>query len=57
MPVKIDRDTCIGCGACTGVCPASALTLDADGKSVCDESKCIDCGTCVATCPVSAITQ
>lgn len=56
MPVTINKDTCIGCGACTGVCPVGALSMDGD-KSVCDESVCIDCGACVATCPVEAITQ
>ena len=57
MPVKVNQDACIGCGACVGGCPVSALSLNADGKSQCDESTCIDCGSCVATCPVSAIEQ
>lgn len=57
MPVKIDREACIGCGACTGVCPTASLTLDDEGKSVCNGDTCIDCGSCVATCPVGAIQQ
>lgn len=57
MPVKVNVDACIGCGACVGGCPVGALSLNGDGKSVCDESVCIDCGSCVATCPVSAIEQ
>lgn len=57
MPVKVDHGTCIGCGACTGVCPTSSLSLNEEGKSVCNEDTCIDCGACVATCPVGAITQ
>ena len=56
MPVKVDRDLCIGCGACTGVCPTGSLELDDEGKSVCNEDTCIDCGACVATCPVSALS-
>ena len=56
MAVTIDKDACIGCGACCGVCPVGALSMDGD-KSTCDESTCIDCGACVATCPVEAITQ
>lgn len=57
MPVKISLDTCIGCGACCGVCPVEALSLNDEGKAVVDESMCIDCGACVGTCPVEAITQ
>ncbi len=57
MAVKVDQDTCIGCGACTGVCPTGAIALNADGKAECAEDTCIDCGACVGTCPVSAISQ
>ncbi len=57
MPVKVEVETCIGCGACVGVCPVTALDLNAEGKAVCDEGICIDCGACVGTCPVSAISQ
>lgn len=56
MAVKIDKDTCIGCGACVDVCPVNALSME-DGKAVCDESACIDCGACIATCPVQAISE
>ena len=51
MPVTVDKDTCIGCGACVGVCPVAALALDENGKSGCDED------TCIPVCPVSAITE
>ena len=43
MPVTVDKDTCIGCGACVGVCPVAALALDENGKSGCDEDTCISC--------------
>lgn len=56
MAVKIDKETCIGCGACVDVCPVSALSME-DGKAKCDESLCIDCGACIATCPVQAISE
>ena len=57
MPVKIDKDNCIGCGACVGVCPVEALSLDDEGKSECNAETCITCLSCVGTCPVSAISE
>ncbi|MBV1710050.1 MAG: ferredoxin [Firmicutes bacterium HGW-Firmicutes-10] len=57
MPVRVDKDLCIGCGACVGVCPVSALSMEDDGKAFCDESICIDCGACISVCPTQAIFQ
>ena len=57
MPVKVDHSVCIGCGACTGVCPTGSMNLNDDGQAVCTEDTCVDCGACVGTCPVGAITQ
>lgn len=57
MPVKIDKDTCLGCSACVDACPVQALSLDDDGKAECDANTCINCFACVSTCPVSAITE
>ena len=57
MPVNVNEDACIGCGACVGVCPVGSLSMNGDGKSVCDEGTCIDCGSCVSACPVEAISQ
>ena len=53
MPV--DKNKCIGCGSCVGICPVGAISFGEDGKAEIDESKCIRCGSCEATCPVSAI--
>lgn len=32
MAVNIDKDACIGCGACVGGCPVGALSLDDEGN-------------------------
>ena len=39
--VIIDKDACIGCGACVGGCPVGALSLSDEGYSVCDGDTCI----------------
>lgn len=51
----VDKEKCIGCGACSGVCPVGAITLGEDGKSQIDKDKCIKCCTCEGICPVEAI--
>ena len=56
MPVVVNKDLCLGCGACVSVCPVEALSLDADGHAESNKDVCIDCGTCVDTCPVQAIS-
>ena len=30
VALRLDRDACIGCGACVGVCPIGAVSLDQD---------------------------
>ena len=54
--MNVDKDTCIGCGACACVCPVEALAFDDEGKMECDKDTCIGCQACVGTCPVEAIS-
>ena len=33
MKAFVDKDTCIGCGACTGICP-EIFDMDDDGLAI-----------------------
>ncbi|MGL5330239.1 MAG: ferredoxin [Peptostreptococcaceae bacterium] len=60
MKALVDKEICIGCGACTGVCP-EVFDMDNDGLAVAITSE-IDAefeGTAAEAqdcCPVGAIT-
>jgi len=53
---EFNRDICLHCGGCVGVCPEGALTLE-ETTVVVDESKCVGCTKCKMFCPVGAITM
>lgn len=51
----VDKETCLGCGACEAECPVSAIELGDDGKAEVGEA-CIECGACESACPAGAIS-
>ena len=69
----IDKTKCKECGACSKVCPYSAIhnykrpcetackvkaiSMGEDKQACIDNSKCISCGACVYQCPFGAITD
>ncbi len=54
--VEVNKDTCIGCGACSATCPASFAIGD-DGKASAISQEIADCTKQAAEgCPVNAIT-
>lgn len=50
----VNKDKCVGCKKCIGVCPKEAISLE-EKKSFIDKAKCIGCGECMTVCPVKAI--
>ena len=53
MAMIVDKETCVGCGACVAICPVGAISLE--DKAHIDADACIGCGACVNGCPVGAI--
>lgn len=69
----IDKSKCKECGACSKVCPYTAIvnrkrpcqnackikaiSMNEDKVATIDNSKCIQCGACVYQCPFGAISD
>ena len=51
---RVQAEDCIGCGECSKVCPAKAITM-IDKKPSIDYKKCIRCFCCQEFCPIGAM--
>ena len=60
------EERCIACQLCSAVCPALAITIEAEPREDgsrrttrydIDMTKCIYCGLCEESCPVDAIVE
>ncbi len=47
------EDRCIGCGACSTICPSHVIQIK-NGLPVTEKEKCILCGKCIEKCPALA---
>jgi ferredoxin len=54
--IKIDEDTCNGCGQCANGCPEGAIQMVNHKAHLVGELLCDGLGACIGTCPVGAIT-
>jgi len=54
MAVKVDKEACIGCGACESICPEAFKMVDGKAKFVGNgKEKCLKDAS--DSCPVQAI--
>lgn len=50
-----NREKCVQCGTCIGVCPQHALEFDASQHILIDRQTCVASGECVEVCPEGAL--
>ncbi|MBN1152599.1 MAG: 4Fe-4S binding protein [Dehalococcoidia bacterium] len=56
--MRVNEDTCIGCGQCVLHCTVGAISL-INGVAHIDSDECVECGVCYRfkICPVDAIVE
>ncbi len=57
LTYSIIADKCIGCSACSRVCPVNAISGEVKKPFTIDPAKCIKCGACVDKCKFKAIEK
>ena len=53
----LNREACVGCGACLAVCPHAVFAMREDNKvAAVDAGACMECGACALNCPTDALS-
>jgi UDP-glucose 4-epimerase len=55
LRVKVDEETCVGCGTCLEVCVFKGMEMH-DEKAHVNQERCLGCGRCEEVCPNNAIS-
>ena len=50
-----NRDKCLECAGCVGICPKMALDMYGLDLQI-DHEKCSKCGLCIRACPANALS-
>jgi len=53
--LRLDAESCIGCGMCVTVCPHRIFKLREMKAEITDYNACMECGACATNCPTKAI--
>jgi ferredoxin len=59
--LRVNEETCLGCGLCAKACNVKALDLTPlvkkeKRKLLIDEEICLGCGACISACPTSSLS-
>ena len=53
--IKVNLESCTGCGTCVDVCPVDVFEIQGDKSVPVRQDECLACKACEAQCPEKAI--
>ncbi|MBI5509727.1 MAG: 4Fe-4S binding protein [Deltaproteobacteria bacterium] len=54
--LKLDVESCSGCGLCVEVCPHQVFAMQDGLAAVVDKDACMECGACAKNCDSGALS-